>query len=153
MSFYELVKDKIVIDEETECWGWTKSTREGYGQIMVNATPWTVHRLSYTMNKGPIPKGKLVRHSCHNTRCCNPDHLSIGTDLDNYRDSIETHRNNIDKRKMNWFIDGWMYDSLRDASQFTGLSQQSIVNHSINGVFDIESYREGCRKGRVKPKI
>jgi len=153
MNFYDIVKDKIDIDKETDCWIWTKSTREGYGQITIAGKYWNSHRLSYTMNKGPIPKGLLVRHSCHNKRCCNPDHLSVGRDLDNYHDSFDVHRDILDQQKRNWFIDGWVYDTLRDASLFTGLSTATILKYSENGVFNLEEYRKGCRKGNLKPKF
>jgi hypothetical protein len=41
----------------------------------------------------------LVRHKCHNKVCCNPDHLLLGTDLDNYYDSVEVHRDADSKRR------------------------------------------------------
>lgn len=153
MNFYDIVKDSIDIDKETGCWNWTKSTREGYGQIMIDGFPWTTHRLSYTMSKGEIPKNFVVRHSCHNTRCCNPEHLSIGTDRDNYHDSKNAHRDGDMKQSENWVIGGWIYDSIRDAALFTGLPFATIVKYSVNGVFNLEEYRKGCQKGNVKPKL
>ena len=29
----------------------------------------------------------IVRHKCHNPKCCNPEHLQIGTHKDNWNDS------------------------------------------------------------------
>lgn len=153
MNFFDIVKDKIEIDSETECWNWTKSTSQGYGQININKVKWNAHRLAYAMTKGTIPDNLLVRHKCNNRKCCNPDHVEVGTHFDNYHDSIETHRVRTDNQKFNWFIDGWVYDNIRDASMFTGISQMTIMRHSVNGVFDIEKYRESCRKGNVKPKL
>jgi hypothetical protein len=47
-----------------------------------------VHRWFYTLSKGEIPKGKLIRHKCDNRICVNPDHLEIGDSKDNVRDMI-----------------------------------------------------------------
>ncbi|CAM8750716.1 HNH endonuclease [Klebsiella phage vB_KpM_Centimanus] len=153
MNFYDIVKDKIDIDKETGCWNWTKSTSQGYGQININKVKWNVHRLAYAMSKGEIPEDMLVRHKCNNRRCCNPDHVEKGTHLNNYYDSKDAHRDGSDKLRMTWTIDGWVYDSIRDASLFTGLPFATIVKYSVNGVFNLEEYRKGCQKGNIKPKL
>lgn len=89
----EFIKRNITVDPETNCWNWNNSTSSaGYGQFTRNRKYWTTHRYVYTMVFGDIPKGLVVRHLCHNTKCCNPEHLSIGTQKDNWYDSEDTHR-------------------------------------------------------------
>lgn len=41
--------------------------------------------------------GVVVRHSCDNPRCINPEHLLVGTSSDNMRDCVERsrHINNL----------------------------------------------------------
>lgn len=46
-----------------------------------------IHHLAYEVKNGPIPEGMVVRHKCDNTRCCNPDHLVVGTQTENVNDS------------------------------------------------------------------
>ena len=84
--------------EEDECWNWTGVfDTDGYGEFMFNKIHWRAHRASYFINKGSIPKGMVVMHSCDNTKCCNPRHLSIGTNLDNTLDKIRKGRSNPPK--------------------------------------------------------
>jgi hypothetical protein len=51
-----------------------------------------IHRISYEIHKGEIPKGMVVRHLCHNSRCCRPSHLEIGTQKQNIQDSVVEDR-------------------------------------------------------------
>lgn len=71
-----------------ECWPWTRAcVTDGYGTIsLVKGTPYATHRLSYSINKGLIPRGMQVLHSCDNPPCCNPAHLFLGTNTDNQKD-------------------------------------------------------------------
>lgn len=74
--------------DPTKCWIWTGTVtpNSGYGQLSYANKQWSAHRLAYTLAKGAIPAGLLVRHSCANKLCCNPAHLSVGTYKDNADD-------------------------------------------------------------------
>ena len=79
--------------------------------------------------------------------------MSIGTHQDNYHDSKDAHYFGGVKRRSSWVIDGWTYDTIRDAVLFTGLPVATILKYSENGVFNLEEYHEGCQKGNTKPKL
>ena len=65
-----------VVKKEDGCWEWTGGvTTAGYGELMINKQMWYAHRLSYTENKGNIPNGYQIDHTCENKKCVNPDHL------------------------------------------------------------------------------
>lgn len=141
---------------ENGCWIWQRSVNSaGYGQLTEGGKYWLAHRYAYTALLGEIPEGLLIRHgSMCSTRCCNPQHLELGTDLDNYYDSIEKHNaSNLLKRK-GITINGIFHNTFREASLATGLSLNSLVKYNNNnGLFDIEGYREGCKIANVIPKV
>lgn len=79
------------------CWIWGgKFNPQGYGSIRRKRKGryWKVlaHRMSFETWVGPIPEGHIVRHSCDNPPCINPQHLSTGTHADNVRDRDERGR-------------------------------------------------------------
>jgi len=40
--------------------------------------------------KGEIPTNKILRHTCNNSMCINPDHLILGTHKDNMEDMVKS---------------------------------------------------------------
>lgn len=94
-SIKERLLSKVMFEPNTGCWLWTGSVclSGGYGQMSANGYPARAHRLSYELHKGIIPKGILVCHSCDTPSCINPDHLFLGTHLDNTKDMIRKGRN------------------------------------------------------------
>lgn len=86
------------------CWDWTGAPEKswGYGRIKINGKSIRAHRLSYEFHVGPIPTGLLVCHTCDRPICVNPEHLFLGTDLDNQRDCISKGRTNYQSGVAHW---------------------------------------------------
>ena len=153
----EFIKENIDSNNSKGCWNWKKSvTSAGYGQFTLNKKYWTTHRYVYTKCKGKIPKGFVVRHMCHNTKCCNPDHLSVGTNRDNYFDSIEKHRKADEKKRKKWIIKDKEYSTLREAAAATKLCQSMILKYvdPETRIFNVEEYVKNVIKShRWTPKV
>ena len=71
----------------TECWVWVASFGStGYGQIHDGTRLIGAHVASYRIAFGAIPDGLWVLHRCDNPACVRPDHLFLGTRIDNVHD-------------------------------------------------------------------
>lgn len=78
---------------ESGCWEWNDSTDSGgYGHLQVNKKYWKAHRYSYFLINGEFDWTLLVCHTCDNPPCVNPDHLFLGTHLDNNLDCVRKGR-------------------------------------------------------------
>ncbi len=55
------------------------------------------HRIAFLISNGWLPLGRtkgslVIRHTCDNPVCCNPNHLLTGTHKQNQQDAIERGR-------------------------------------------------------------
>lgn len=76
-----------------ECFKWIGSVNtSGYGRIQIDGQRVLAHRAAYIVFKGEIPEGMKVLHRCDNPRCTNPEHLFLGTQLENIADMMQKNR-------------------------------------------------------------
>ena len=84
------------VNKTDSCWIWMGyKYSNGYGQVTIKGVKGLTHRLYWMFENGPIPTGMYICHKCDNPSCVNPDHLFLGTQLDNVRDMIKKGRQNF----------------------------------------------------------
>ena len=143
-----------ITENQQGCWEWGKSCNSaGYGQLTEDGVYWLTHRYAYECIHKNLQPTDVVRHMCHNTRCCNPDHLMIGTHKDNWHDSEALHLESAKIRRAAWIVNGVQYPTIRIASQATKLTMHALNKYTENGVFNITAYRAGCKKANKTPKL
>jgi hypothetical protein len=100
---------KVQRNSDENCWLWTAGKfPTGYGMFHVGRWPDGrvhtdyAHRVSYRIHNNEWPPvGLVVMHDCDEPACCNPSHLTLGTDADNLRDAVAKGRRHGGRRIFN----------------------------------------------------
>lgn len=80
------------------CWPWISSKGYYGGFKAFSYRTVMSHRAAFFFGHGADPGDMYVCHRCDNPPCCNPDHLFLGTALDNNRDARRKGRAAIGER-------------------------------------------------------
>ena len=88
-SLYHRLFRKVI--KTPTCWLW-RGSGSRYGYIRDGKRTRSVHKVSWELHFGEITNGLFVLHKCDNPLCVNPDHLFLGTQLDNMQDMKKKSR-------------------------------------------------------------
>lgn len=81
------------VEKTDSCWPWTGCRDDDdYGLFGLNGKTIGAHVFSFIIHSGQIPDGLVIRHTCDNPPCVNPEHLLSGTKRDNSLDMVVRHR-------------------------------------------------------------
>jgi hypothetical protein len=82
-----------VVRHPDGCWKWSAfCMKNGYGLFRRADRHHLAHRVSYELFVGHLPAGMEVMHVCDNRNCVNPEHLCLGTHVDNVKDCLNKKR-------------------------------------------------------------
>lgn len=121
---------KVILPNDDGCMIWSAGKDSwGYGHLNINKSMAKAHRLSYELHYGEIPNGLLVLHKCDNPPCVAPEHLFLGTTLDNTKDCISKGRFTKPRIGENNPVSKLNVEAIRDIRKrlSNGETQQSIA--------------------------
>lgn len=79
----------------SRCFVWKAAKdAKGYGVFSVSARQFKAHRVAYAIHHTGLCGDVCVLHKCDNPSCVNPEHLFVGSHLDNARDRQRKRRGN-----------------------------------------------------------
>jgi hypothetical protein len=107
----EKLASRLTVGGPDECWPCSGCSGNRAGHTHLSAGSPTkpnyfriyAHVFAWEQANGrQKPEGMVIMHSCDEPKCCNPRHLSLGTQADNIHDSIHKGRYNaFGKQKLN----------------------------------------------------
>jgi hypothetical protein len=88
MSILEMLEENSIPEPNSGCWLWLRAVRgNGYPTAWWEGRDWPASHLALSSRGIKVPRGFKALHKCDVPLCVNPDHLFVGTDLDNRRDA------------------------------------------------------------------
>jgi len=145
ISVQDRLPDFVKVENKGECLIPTNYTVNPNKYISIKRKGFCkLHRLVFYINnsEGLNPKnwieknkGKVIMHSCDNPNCINPDHLNIGTQIDNIRDRVKKgrsayHENNGNNKLKQKDVDFIRYyykkRTIRELSEFFNVNISTI---------------------------
>jgi len=89
---------------------------------------YSLHRYIFEQVHSKIPEGLVVRHTCDTPQCINPDHLILGTQLENIRDQYKRGENSkVGNSKLT-------IGEVREIKKLNGLQREIAKMYNIHQV-------------------
>ena len=103
--------------------------RQNYPLLRRNGERFKFARHILFRKFGRQPENIITRHTCDNSWCVNPDHITIGTHGDNCKDKIERGRLPIGEKHWNCRLTDSQVQQIRDA---TGTQKSIAVRFGLS---------------------
>ena len=128
------------------CWVWQggKLGLMGYGSLRNEyGRQEAAHRQAYRLYVREIPQSMCVLHRCDNPPCVNPQHLFLGTKMDNTQDMVRKGRGGHWKHNVR--------GENNPNSKLSAKDKNAIKNHLLSGGLQKEMAAQlGVNVGTIK---
>lgn len=131
---------------ESGCWDWVGSASNGYGELRFGTRLVKATHISHRIYIGPVQRGLMVRHRCDRPICVQPQHLILGTQVDNMGDAAERARM---PRGLSHHNGRLTDDDVREIRQRWAAGQTRDVIAAAFDISDQTAYCIGTRRKRV----
>lgn len=156
--FIEKFWEKVDVGSINDCWLW-KNKYGRYGKYYIydelgNRVYISSHKYAWEITNGKVPDGLYVCHKCDNGFCCNPNHLFLGTPLDNIEDCYNKYRalkvigEGVKQSKLNWDIVDYIRTSNKTNSELA--TELNVVSGTIYNVRHNLTWKEENRGLKIK---
>ncbi len=124
--------------------GAVKSPDAPYGYVGVGRRMRLAHRVAWELEKGPIPEGMFVLHSCDNPSCINTNHLFLGTHDDNMADMVLKNRSGTGEKNSNAKLSQADVDAIRASTlrPFELAKKYNVSDSNIVLILSNQSWRK-----------
>ena len=135
---------RVDVQGDDDCWIFMNQPSQLYGVYNLKVRgKWRAirtHRYAWKQLNGQIPNGLFICHSCDNGKCCNPNHLWLGTNGENQLDSIAKGRSGfrppqskLGEEHHSAKLKEWQVIEIRERYKVGGISQDKLAaEYSVN---------------------
>ncbi len=135
-------------NDKSVCWEWTAGLggrpNDKRPYFTIDGSRRLAYRIVYELvNGAEIAQGALIRHTCDNRICCNPDHLVMGTHQDNMNDMKERERHGLPHHTVRAIrrllatelLDGRNQYTHKEIAERFGISRQEVTEINRGTVY------------------
>jgi hypothetical protein len=120
------------VEKTDTCWNWLGCCNKlEYGRMKVNSIDYLVHRFQYELYHNKLLDDNiLIRHTCDNNKCVNPEHLKEQVVNNSYsitkNKSIKLSKDQIDEIRLKYW--NGTYLNQIEMSKYYNISKSHISN-------------------------